>query len=88
MSRQYFEFNEWKEYIKENIEFNNNIIKKLEILYNCNIPIKYLNIIGNCNKYAFCVDYNADIIEFKSNQIDEEKNILINYKLKKGEIIN
>jgi len=77
-----------KGYIKEYIEFNNNIIKKLLFLYNCNIPIKYLDIIGLCNKSDFCIDYKADIIEFKSNQTDEEKNILINYKLKRSEIIN
>ena len=76
------------DYIKEYIEFYNNIIKRLEFLYNCNIPIKYLDIIGSCDESDFCINYQTDIIEFKSVQTDEEKNILINYKLKRGEIIN
>ena len=80
--------NKINDYIEEYIEFHNDIIKKLEFLYNCNIPIKSLAFSGFHDMSYFCIDYKNDTIEYKSNQTDEEKNILINYKLKKGEIIN
>ena len=80
--------NKINDYIEEYIEFHNDIIKKLEFLYNCNIPIKSLAFNGFYDMSYFCIKYKADKIEYKSNQTDEEKNILINYKLKRGEIVN
>ena len=36
----------------------------------------------------FFIDNNKDIIEYKENLTNEEKNILINFKLKRAELIS
>ena len=76
-------------YINKRIEFNNNTTKKLQFLLNSNIIIKelYFNLTKD-NISTYSIDYQKDIIEYKENQIDDEKNILINFKLKIGELIN
>ena len=76
-----------KEYIDDKIKMNNNIIKNLEILLNNDIFIT--EIYFNLKKYDYCrINYKKDLIEYKDNETNDEKNILINFKLKRAELIN
>ena len=76
-----------KEYIDEKNKINNNIIKKLEFLLNNDIFIT--EIYFNLKKYDYCrINYKQDLIEYKDNETNDEKNILINFKLKRAELIN
>ena len=74
-------------YINERMDFNNKLIKKLEILLNSNIFIYELYFDFEYSS-PYYIDYKYDIIEYKEIETDEEKNILINFKLKRGELIN
>jgi len=76
-----------KEFINERINMNNKFIQKLEILANRDIFI--CEIYFSFEYYdIFSIDYEKDLIEYKENETNEEKNILINFKLKRGELIN
>ena len=77
-------------HINDRIKFNNNLIKKLQLLLNSNICIKelYFNLTKDGDISTCSIDYQKDIIEYKENEIEDEKNILINFKLKRGELIN
>ena len=74
-------------YINEKMDLNNKLIKKLEVLLNANVFINefYFDFDSDFPCY---IDYKYDIIEYKENETDEEKNILINFKSKRGELIN
>ena len=77
-------------HINDRIKFNNNLIQKLQLLLNSNICIKelYFNLTKDGDISTCSIDYQKDIIEYKENEIEDEKNILINFKLKRGELIN
>jgi len=73
--------------IDEKIKINNNIIKKLEFLLNNDIFIT--EIYFNLKKYDYCrINYKQDLIEYKDNETNDEKNILISFKLTRAELIN
>ena len=75
-------------YISDNVDFYNKIIQKLENLLKTDIPITNLifNVYNDISHLY--IDHQKDIIEYKSNETSEEKNILINFKSKRAEIIN
>ena len=74
-------------YINEKMELNYNIINKLETLLNSNIVINEIYFKLKHSSIC-CIDYEEDIIEYKENEANEEKNILIDFKLKRAELIN
>ena len=82
-------------FIKERIGLYNNVINKLENLLNSDIFIEEVEFNDSYDysstfklKRLFIVDYNKDMINYKDNNTPEEKNILINLKIKRGELIN
>ena len=80
---------EIENYLNERIKEYNLLIKKLELV---NIENFIEEIFFDLNKQidndTFFIDNNKDIIEYKENLTNEEKNILINFKLKRAELIN
>ena len=78
-----------EKYIKEKIELYNEFFKKIEILENDFIigRIDFEFDEGDIESIS-TIDYDKDIIEYKDNQTEEEKNILISIKLKRAELLN
>ena len=75
------------DYINKKVNLNNNLINNLEILLNSSVIIN--EIYFNLKNEDLCyVDMEKDKIEYDQNENDEKKNILINYKLKGGDLIN
>ena len=87
LSKKKSSIEEITNYINEEMEFNNNIIKKLEYLLNSNIFINELYF--DLEYFSVCyLNYETDILEYKENETNEERNILVNFKLKRAELIN
>ena len=88
--KQFKPYEEIENYLNERIKEYDCLFKKLELLANTELSIEEIffdvsNIITN---KTFYIDNNKDIIEYKENLSDKEKNILINFKLKRAELIN
>ena len=81
---------EIENYLNERVKKYNLLIKKLELLLNSEIFIEeiFFDLYYQINNETFIIDKNKDIIEYKENLTDKEKNILINFKLKRAELIN
>ena len=77
-------------YLNEIIKKYNVLITKLELLLNTEIFIEeiFFDIIYQIINKSFIIDNNKDIIENIENITNEEKNILINFKIKRAELIN
>ena len=74
-------------YIKEKLNLNNSLIKKLELILNSNINLNsiYFKI---KDKSILTIDYEKDKIEFDEKESDKEKNMLIDFKHKRADLIN
>ena len=81
---------EIENYLNERVKKYNLLIKKLELLLNTELFIEeiFFDLYYQINNETFSIDKNKDIIEYKENLTDKEKNILINFKLKRAELIN
>jgi hypothetical protein len=86
---------EIEEYLNKNIKLYNEFFKKIEILFNDyiieGIKLEIESTKWNINSKIitiYTIDYTNNIIEYKDNQTTEEKNLLINIKSKRAELIN
>ena len=81
---------EIENYLNEKIIKYNVLIKKLELLLNTEIFIEeiFFDIYYQIRNRTFVIDKDKDIIEYIKNITNEEKNILINFKIKRAELIN
>ena len=86
---------EIEEYLNKNIKLYNEFFKKIEILFNDyiieGIKLEIESTKWNINSKIitiYTIDYTNNIIEYKYNQTTEEKNLLINIKSKRAELIN
>ena len=79
--------NDVNDHIKEKLNLNNSLIKKLEFILNSNINLNsiYFKIE---DKSILSIDYEKDKIDFDVKESDEEKNMLIDFKLKRADLIN
>ena len=77
-------------FLNKRIKKYNHLFKKLELLLNIEIFIEeiYFDLNYQVHNETFFIDKNKDIIEYKENMTEQEKNILINLKLKRAELIN
>ena len=86
---------EIEEYLNKNIKLYNEFFKKIEILFNDyiieGIKLEIESTKWNINSKIitiYTIDYTNNLIEYKDNQTTEEKNLLINIKSKRAELIN
>ena len=80
---------EIENYLNEGIKEYNLLIKKLELVNIENfIEEIFFDLYYQLDNDTFFIDNNKDIIEYKENLTNEEKNILINFKLKRAELIS
>ena len=87
VTRKHYSCEKIINYINEKIDLNNNLIKKLEFLLNSNLFINELYLDFGYTS-PFYISYKNDKIQYKEKETDEEKNVLINSKLKRAELIN
>ena len=74
-------------YLKEKLNLNNSLIKKLEVILNSDINLNsiYFEI---RDQSILSIDVEKDKLEFNGKESFEEKNILIDFKLKRADLIN
>jgi len=77
-------------FLNKRIKKYNHFCKKLELLLYTEIFIEeiYFDLNYQVHNETFFIDKNKDMIEYKENMTEQEKNILINIKLKRAELIN
>ena len=76
-----------EKYIEKKIEWSHNFIKKLEILLNYDIFISELYF--DIEDTDICwINYKRNLLEFEENENKDLNNIVINFRLKRAELIN